>query len=89
MRQSACLLGPGGWQTQIVDLDAVIKDFDAAETTLRRLEAVWEQLMELVPSGIVFLGDSPEAVEYEDLCRAFHELSNGLPPIDGVCPDFG
>jgi len=58
-------------------------DFDATETTLRRLEAVWERLTALVPPGISFFGGSPEGVEYADLCRAFGDLAGGLPPIDG------
>jgi hypothetical protein len=66
-----------------VDLNQAISDFDAAETTLRRLESVWDRLTALVPQGIVFVRDSPEGVEYEDLCRAFRDLVAGLPPIDG------
>ncbi len=66
-----------------MDLNQAIGDFDAAETTLRRLESVWERLSALVPPGIVFFGDSPEGVEYEDLCRAFRDLAGGLPAIDG------
>lgn len=66
-----------------MDLNQAITDFDAAETTLRRLESVWERLAALVPQGINFLGDSPEGIEYEDLCRAFRDLTEGLPPIDG------
>lgn len=66
-----------------MDLNEAIRDFDAAETTLRRLESVWERLVALVPQGFAFLRGSREAIEYEDLCRAFHDLSHGLPPIDG------
>ncbi len=66
-----------------MDLNQAITDFDAAETTLRRLESVWERLSDLVPQGIAFVGDSPEGVEYEDLCRAFRDLAGGLPPTDG------
>jgi hypothetical protein len=65
-----------------VDLNRAIADFDATETTLRRLESVWERLTALVPQGIAFVGDSPEGIEYEDLCRAFRDLTEGLPPID-------
>jgi hypothetical protein len=66
-----------------VNLNEAIADFDAAETTLRRLESVWERLTGLVPQGIAFAGDSAEGIEYEDLCRAFRDLADGLPPIDG------
>lgn len=66
-----------------MDLNQAISDFDGAETTLRRLESVWERLTALVPNGITFLGDSAEGIEYEDLCRAFRDLAGGLPSIDG------
>lgn len=66
-----------------MDLNQAIGDFDAAETTLRRLEAVWEQMVAIIPQGIAFLGDSPDAVEYEDFSRAFRDLARGLPPVDG------
>ncbi len=69
-------------KTRRVDLDEALGEFDAAETTLRRLEAVWQRLAELVPEGIAFVGDSPEGIEYEDLRRAFRELVDGLPGID-------
>jgi hypothetical protein len=72
-----------GATLRAVDLNQAIGDFDAAETTLRRLESVWERLSALVPQGIVFFGDSPEGIEYEDLCRAFRDLADGLPAIDG------
>jgi len=67
-----------------VDLNHAIADFDAAETTLRRLESVWERLTALVPSGITFFGDSPEGIEYAELSRAFRDLAEGLPPVDGA-----
>jgi hypothetical protein len=66
-----------------VDLNEAIAEFDAAETTLRRLESVWQRLSELIPQGIAILGDSPEGIEYEDLCRAFRDLANGLPKVAG------
>jgi hypothetical protein len=66
-----------------MNLNEALAEFDAAETTLSRLEAVWQQLCGLVPGGIAFIGGSPEAIEYEDLCRAFGELVGGLPAIDG------
>lgn len=66
-----------------MDLDQALGEFDAAETTLRRLETVWQRLSELVPQGIAFVGDSPEGIEYEDLRRAFRDLVDGLPTIGG------
>lgn len=64
-----------------MNLDQALGEFDAAETTLRRLEDVWQRLIELVPSGISFMGSSAEGIEYEDLQRAFRALADGLPAI--------
>lgn len=66
-----------------MDLDAALGEFDAAETTLRRLETVWERLRGLTPAGMVFSHGSPEDVEYEGLQRVFAELAAGLPAIEG------
>jgi len=66
-----------------VNLDDALRDFDAAETTLRRLETVWQRMSELIPKGISFMGRSPEGIQYEDLRRAFRELAAGLPMLDG------
>ncbi len=66
-----------------MDLDAALAQFDATETTLKRLETVWQRLIALVPAGIAFVGSAPEGVEYEDLRRSFDVLAEGLPAIDG------
>ncbi len=74
-------------ETSGVDLNEAIAEFDATETTLKRLESVWERLSALIPQGIAIVGDSPEGIEYEDLCRAFRDLVNGLPRIAGYHVD--
>jgi hypothetical protein len=66
-----------------MNLEQALVEFDAAETTLRRLEGLWQKMNELVPAGIVFEGGSAEGIEHEDLRRAFQDLTAGLPPIDG------
>ena len=50
-----------------MDLNDAISDFDSAETTLLRLETVWEKLSELIPHGIAFETQSQAGVEYENL----------------------
>jgi hypothetical protein len=65
-----------------MDLNEAIGQFDAAETTLRRLENTWEEIRALTPDGIIFEGDSDRGLAYEDLCRTFHDLVAGLPAID-------
>ena len=66
-----------------MDLEGALEQFDRVETNLTRLEAVWDQLEELVPSGIEFSGGSSEHLQYENLRRAFRDLLAGLPDIDG------
>lgn len=70
-------------ETHVVDLNEALNQFDATETTLQRLKTVQRRLTELIPQGIAFIGDSPEGIAYENLCRAFRELVGGLPAIDG------
>jgi hypothetical protein len=65
-----------------MNLNDALAEFDATETTLSRLEAAWQQLSDLVPEGIAFVGGSPEDVEHKDLCWAFGDLVDGLPAID-------
>ncbi len=64
-------------------LDDALRQFDRVETNLRRLEAVNEKLLSLIPEGINFAGSSPEGLEYSNLSRSFVELAEALPPIDG------
>ena len=66
-----------------MDLNDALAEFDAAETTLTRLEGVWQRLRELVPERISFVGGRPERREYEDLRRAFNDLVAGLPALGG------
>jgi hypothetical protein len=66
-----------------VDLDTAIREFDAVEANLRRLERVWERLEQLTPDGLVFLAGSAEGREHHDLRRAYADLVAGLPAIDG------
>ena len=66
-----------------MDMNDALAEFDAAETTLSRLETVWHRLSDLVPVGIAFVGGCPNGIEYEDLCRAFRDLVGGLPAIGG------
>jgi hypothetical protein len=64
-------------------LAAALSQFEVAEANLVKLEALWNELSSLVPSGIAF-GDNPE---YDDRCRAFDALIKALPAIDGWKPD--
>lgn len=62
-----------------VNLDTLLNALDAAAANLSKAEAVWLRAEPLLPNSAV-LGDPPE---YADLCRAWNDLLEGLPPIDG------
>lgn len=66
-----------------MDLEQTLEQFDAVETNLRRLEKVWEEMQQIISSGVTFLGMSPEALRYAELQRAYALISNGIPAIDG------
>src|SRR6266536_3705315 len=66
-----------------MDLEQTLEKFDAVETSLRRLEKVWEEMQGIIPDGLDFLGSSPEARRYAELQRSYAQIINGIPAIDG------
>jgi hypothetical protein len=63
-------------------LTAALKQFEAAEANLTKLEKLWDEIAALIPSGIVFGGN----VEYDDRRRSFESIIANLPAIDGWKP---
>ncbi|HPR66145.1 MAG TPA: restriction endonuclease [Methanothrix sp.] len=64
---------------------AALTQFEAAEANLVKLERLWEEIVELIPTGIKF-GSDPN---YEDRCRSFRDVLAALPMIDGWKPEYG
>lgn len=62
-----------------MELSDLLEQMDRAAANLSKLESVWERAQAFIPEGPA-LG-SP--VEYDDLGRAWSDLIQGLPPIDG------
>jgi len=60
-------------------LDSALRQFEATEANLVKLENLWTQIEQLLPSSPAF-GGPPE---YEKLCLAFRRVLPGLPAIDG------
>jgi len=60
-------------------LDAALRQFEATEANLERLDKLWEQICRLQPSGPAF--SAPP--EYDELCLAFRRVLPGVPAIDG------
>lgn len=65
-------------------LMAALRQFEAAEANLVKLERIWQEIVKLVPEGIRF-GSDPD---YEDRCRAFGEVLAALPMIDEWKPEY-
>ena len=66
-----------------MDLEKALEQFDAVETNLRRLENVWVEMCQLVPTSLVFLGNSPQNLRFRELQRSFNSILQGIPPIGG------
>jgi hypothetical protein len=62
-----------------------LREFEATEANLVKLERLRREIENLVPKGIQF-GTNPD---YEDRCRAFEDVLASLPMIDGWKPVFG
>ncbi len=60
-----------------------LREFEATEANLVKLERLNKDILDFVPKGIQF-GCNPE---YEDRCRAFNEVQAALPMIDGWKPE--
>lgn len=61
---------------------AAIEKFEATEANLVKLERLWGEITNLIPTGISFGSNS----EYEDCCRSYALLLNALPKIDSWKP---
>lgn len=60
-------------------LDAALKQFEAAQANLEKLDKLWADIERLQPSSPAF-GGPPD---YAELCLAFRRVLPGLPAIDG------
>src|SRR4051794_18767448 len=60
-------------------LEAALREFDATEANLRKLESLWKQIRGLVGTGFAF-GSPPE---YDNACRAFRHILPTMPALNG------
>src|SRR6266480_3550845 len=65
-------------------LNAALRQFEAAEANLVKIEKVLTEIQAAIPRGIAF-GDDPE---YESNCRCFYVLMDALPKIDQWKPEI-
>lgn len=69
-------------ETEEDSLNLALRHFALAEANLDKIERHLQRLTQLVPEGMGFFS-SPE---YDDACRGYAELLNGLPKIDEWVP---
>lgn len=63
-------------------INAALRRLEAAEANLEKLGRILEQIEGLIPKGVRF-GSDPQ---YDDRCRAFEDVLQALPMIDGWKP---
>jgi hypothetical protein len=64
-------------------INAALRQFEAAEANLEKLQHIWSEIKKMTPEGITFGGDP----KYDDRLRAYRDLLSGLPKIDGWQPE--
>jgi tetratricopeptide (TPR) repeat protein len=63
-------------------INAAIRNFEAAEANLEKLERLFKELREMIPDGIVFGSN----MQYDELRRAYSDVLDALPAIEGWKP---
>jgi hypothetical protein len=64
-----------------VDLNDTLKQFEAVEANLAKLERLWNQIKALLPTGNdIQVSDENQ---YRSLQRSFAHIAKGMPKIDG------
>lgn len=65
-------------------LAKALKQFEAAEANLAKLERLWNKAEGLIPQGIAFV----ESLEYEECSRSIELILESTPKIDGWKPEI-
>jgi hypothetical protein len=64
-------------------INSALRQFEATEANLAKLEHIWSEIGKLTPEGLAF-GSDPA---YEEDVRAFEDVLGALPKIDGWKPE--
>jgi hypothetical protein len=62
------------------DLAAALDQFDRTQANLAKVDQVWQDFRSMVPDDLIFGLDSDTS---DDLARAFVDIADALPAIDG------
>lgn len=60
-------------------INSALRQFEATEANLAKLERLWSEISKLTPSGLQF-GSDPA---YEEGVRAYKDVLAALPSVDG------
>ena len=64
-----------------MDLNDALKQFEAVEANLSKLDHIWKQIKNLLPSiDVVHFGDEGQ---YLQMQRSFEQIAKQMPRIDG------
>jgi hypothetical protein len=63
-------------------INAALRQFEATEANVAKLECLWSEIQKLTPDGLQF-GNDPV---YEERVRVFEDVLGALPKIDGWKP---
>lgn len=69
-------------ETKDSPINAALRQFEATEANVEKLERVWAEIQKLTPAGLQF-GNDPV---YEERVRTFEDVLAALPKIDGWKP---
>lgn len=64
-------------------LNAALRQFEVAQANLSKLERIWNEIKDMIPSGIVFGADEL----YETKLRSYKHLVDSLPKVLGYKPE--
>jgi len=64
-------------------INSALRQFEASEANLEKLERIWSEIVKLVPTGFQF-GRDPA---YEEHVRVYQDILAALPKIDGWKPE--
>jgi hypothetical protein len=70
------------------NLNDVLKQFEAAEANLVKLEQLWDEIQSYMMSANSNFFKDEDAAEYDNRARAFRRLAAAMPKVDGVALSF-
>lgn len=64
-------------------INSALRQFEATEANLAKLEQIWSEIVKLTPQGLAFGNDAA----YEEHVRVYEDVLGALPKIDGWKPE--